>query len=290
MGISWTKFDSWRKRYGKVNEHNSSIPRDHWLEEWEKQAIIRYHWEHPLEGYRRLAFMMLDADVVAVSPTSVYRVLKEADVIGARRAKSSLKGTGFDQPSRPHQHWHVDFAYINISGTFYFLCSLLDGYSRAIVHWEIRPNMEEPDVEIVIQRALEEYPEERPRIISDNGPQFIARDFKEFVRLSGMTHVKTSPYYPQSNGKIERWHRSIKAECIRPQVPLSLEHARELVMGYVEHYNTTRLHSAIGYVTPMDRMSGLDQVIWDERDRKLEEARAQRLEKRLTARVAAQAG
>ena len=139
MGISWTKFDSWRKRYGKVNEHNSSIPRDHWLEEWEKQAIIRYHWEHPLEGYRRLAFMMLDADVVAVSPTSVYRVLKEADVIGARRAKSSLKGTGFDQPSRPHQHWHVDFAYINISGTFYFLCSLLDGYSRAIVHWEIRP-------------------------------------------------------------------------------------------------------------------------------------------------------
>jgi transposase InsO family protein len=234
--------------------------------------------------------MMLDADVVAVSPTSVYRVLKEADVIGARRARSSLKGTGFDQPPRPHLHWHVDVAYINISGTFYFLCSLLDGYSRAIVHWEIGENMGEAAVQTVIQRGLEVYPEERPRIISDNGPQFIAKDFKEFIRLSGMTHVKTSPYYPQSNGKIERWHRSLKAECIRPKVPLSLEHARELVKGYVEHYNSVRLHSAIGYVTPMDRMSGLDQVIWEERDRKLEEARAQRCARRLSARQALQAG
>ena len=150
--------------------------------------------------------------------------------------------------------------------------------------------MEETDVQTVIQRALEAYPREKPRIISDNGPQFIAKDFKEFIRLSGMTHVKTSPYYPQSNGKIERWHRSIKAECIRPKVPLSLEHARELVQGYVEHYNTVRLHSAIGYVTPMDRMSGLDQVIWEERDRKLEEARATRRARRLTARRALEAG
>lgn len=290
LGISWTKFDIWRKRYGKANEHNANVPRDHWLEDWEKQTILRYHWEHPLEGYRRLTFMMLDADVVAVSPTSVYRVLKQAGVMGARHAKMSLKGKGFDQPSRPHEHWHVDVAYINISGTFYFLCSLLDGYSRAIVHWEIREKMEESDVQTIIQRALEAYPNERPRIISDNGPQFIAKDFKEFVRISGMTHVKTSPYYPQSNGKIERFHRSIKSECIRPKVPLSLGHARELVMGYVSHYNGVRLHSAIGYVTPIDRMAGLSEVIWHERDRKLEEARAQRRERRFTLRKNLEAG
>lgn len=93
---------------------------------------------------------------------------------------------------------------------------------------------------------------EATRIISDNGPQFIAKDFKEFIRVSGMTHVRTSPYYPQSNGKIERWHKSLKGECIRPGTPLSLEDARRLVKGYVEHYNDVRLSSAIGYITPRD--------------------------------------
>src|SRR5207245_11669348 len=110
----------------------------------------------------------------------------------------------------PHQHLHVDISYLNIAGTFYFLCSILDGYSRFLVHWEIHENMGENVVETIIQRAREKYPNERPRLITDNGPQFIAKDFKEFIRICGMTHVKTSPYYPQSNGKIERFHRTLK--------------------------------------------------------------------------------
>jgi putative transposase len=227
--------------------------------------------------------MMLDADVVAVSPSSVYRVLKGAGLMQRHNSKPSLKGKGFQQPLRPHEHWHVDVSYINVAGTFFYLCSLLDGCSRSIVHWEIRESMTEADVETILQRARERYPDARPRIISDNGPQFIAKDFKEFIRICGMTHVRTSPYYPQSNGKIERWHRSLKAECIRPGVPLSLEDARRLVEGYVRHYNEVRLHSAIGYVTPAARMAGLDRAIFAERDRKLEAAR----EKRRVAREAA---
>ena len=227
--------------------------------------------------------MMLDADVVAVSPSSVYRVLKGAGLMQRHNSKPSLKGKGFQQPLRPHEHWHVDVSYINVAGTFFYLCSLLDGCSRSIVHWEIRESMTEADVETILQRARERYPEARPRIISDNGPQFIAKDFKEFIRLCGMTHVRTSPYYPQSNGKIERWHRSLKAECIRPGVPLSLEDARRLVEGYVRHYNEVRLHSAIGYVTPAARMAGREREIFAERDRKLEAAR----EKRRVAREAA---
>jgi hypothetical protein len=86
------------------------------------------------------------------------------------------------------------------------------------------------------------------------GPQFIAKDFEEFVRVCGLTHVRTSPYYPQSNGKIERWHQSRKADCIRPGTPLCLEDARRLVAIYVDHYNTIRLHSAIGYITPCDKL------------------------------------
>ena len=111
---------------------------------------------------------------------------------------------------------------------------------------------------------------------SDNGPQFIAKDFKEFIRISGMTHVRTSPYYPQSNGKIERWRKSLKGECIRPGTPLSLEDARRLVEGYVDHYNNVRLNSAIGYITPKDMLAGRQQEIHAERDRKLEAARKQR--------------
>ena len=116
------------------------------------------------------------------------------------------------------------------------------------MHWEIRESMTEADVEIILQRALEKYPDEKTRIISDNGPQFIARDFKEFIKISGMTHVRTSPYYPQSNGKIERWHQSLKRECIRPKTPLDIDDAKRLVDEFVEYYNTERLHSAIGYI------------------------------------------
>src|SRR5579871_4744301 len=116
--------------------------------------------------------------------------------------------------------------------------------------------MEEIDVETIIQRARERYPNARPRIISDNGPQFIAKDFKEFIRICGMTHVTTSPYYPQSNGKMERWYKTLKGECIRVKIPLSLDEARRIVAEYCTYYNDVRLNSAIGYIAPKDKLLG----------------------------------
>jgi transposase InsO family protein len=200
--------------------------------------------------------------------------------------KESRKGSGFVQPLAVHEHWHIDISYLNIKGTFYYLCSVLDGCSRYIVHHEIRESMMESDVELVMQRAKEKYPDARPRIISDNGPQFIAKDFKEFIRVSGMTHVRTSPYYPQSNGKLGRWHKTLKGECVRPGSPLSLQEARELVERYIQHYNEKRLHSAIGYVTPMDKLEGRENKISQQRDKKLEEAREKRSSKN-TIKIAA---
>jgi len=284
LGISLSKFYDWRKRYGKVNEHNARIPRDHWLTDDEKQAILDYERQYPLEGYRRLTFMMLDDDVAAASPATVYRVLKSADRLRRPSPTNERKGKGFHQPGRPHRHWHIDVSHLNICGTFYYLCSILDGYSRYVVHWEIRKQMTEKDVEIIVQRAREKFPGESPRMISDNGPQFLAKDFKHFIRICGMTHVRTSPYYPQSNGKKERWFGTLKRECIRPGTPLSLEEARRLVARFVAHYNTVRLHSAIGYVTPADKLLRLEPVIHTERDRKLEEARQLRRDRRRAAR------
>jgi putative transposase len=276
LEISPSKYYEWRRRHGQANEHNGRVPRTFWLQAWERAAIIDFYREHPDEGYRRLTYMMIDADVVATSPSSVYRVLKQAKLLNRWAQKPSKKGQGFQQPEKPHEHWHIDVAYINICGTFYYLCSILDGYSRYLIHWEIRETMTEADVEIIVQRARERFPQVKPRIISDNGPQFVAMDFKTFIRQCGMTHVRTSPYYPQSNGKIERWHKSLKRECIRPGTPLSLEDARQLVEKFVMFYNQVRLHSAIGYVTPKDKLEGRDPVIFAERKRKLAAARKRR--------------
>ena len=121
------------------------------------------------------------------------------------------------------------------------MATVLDGFSRSIVHWDIREKMEEVDIEIILQAAREKYPGATPRIISDNGPRFIAKDFKHFIRLCGMKHVRTSPYYPQSNGKIERYHRTIKSDCIRPLSPLCLEDAKR---GVEKDRKSTRLNSS----------------------------------------------
>jgi len=289
MQLHKGRFYDWRKRYGKVNEHNGRIPRDHWLLETEIESILAFHDTHPLNGYRRLTFMMIDKGIVAASPSTVYRVLKKAGRMDRWSPKPSKKGTGFHQPDHAHAHWHVDIAYLNISGTFYYICTVLDGYSRAIVHWEIGEQMKEADVELIIQRGLEKYPGVTPRIISDNGPQFIAKDFRAFVRLTGMTHVRTSPYYPQSNGKIERWHRTLKSTTIRPKAPGSVEEAHEVVSEFVAHYNNHRLHSAIGYITPADMLSGRREAIHAERDRRLETAREHRSATRAAARSRNQA-
>ena len=115
LGVAASKFYAWRGRYGRANEHNGWVPRDFWLEDWEKRAVIGFHLKNPLEGYRRLTFMMLDADIVAVSPASVWRVLSQAELLRKWNGKPSKKGTGFEQPPEPHQHWHIDVSYLNIT-------------------------------------------------------------------------------------------------------------------------------------------------------------------------------
>lgn len=276
IGINASKFYNWRKRYGKVNEHNALVPRDHWIQPWERQAIIEYYADHMTDGYRRITFMMLDDNIVAVSPSTTYRVLSQARLLRRFNPGKSNKGNGFEQPLAPHEHWHIDISYLNICGTFFFICDIIDGASRFIVGWDIREHMTEADVEIILQKAHELYPNATPRIISDNGPQFIAKDFKEFIRIKGMTHVRTSPYYPQSNGKIERFHQTLKGECIRQKTPLNLDNAKTVVDEYIHYYNNDRLHSAIGYITPNDKLLGRAKEIHRQRDHKLEAARAMR--------------
>jgi transposase InsO family protein len=272
-GVSSSKYYDWRKRVGIDNHHNGRIPKSNWLLDWEKEAIKEYARKHLGEGYRRLTYMMLDRDIVAVSPSSVYRVLRKAGMLNKwNRVKSKSKGHGFDQPHKPHVHWHIDIKYVNFRGTFLFLISIIDGYSRYIVHHELRTNMQEHDVEVTVQRALEKIPGVKPRIISDNGKQFISKDFTEYLRLVGLQHIRTSFNYPQSNGKIERFHRTIHEECLQKSSLIDIDDARKQIFKYIEFYNKKRLHSALNYLTPEDYLLGRVDERLKEREQKLEDA------------------
>ncbi len=135
--------------------------------------------------------------VVVVEALQEGEDLSQAGVLDRWNKRPSKKGTGFVQPLMPQEKWHIDISYLNISGTFYYLFTVLDGCNRAVILWDLRESMTEQQVECILQRARELHPAASPRIISDNGPQFIAHDFKELIKVTGMSHVRTSPYYPQ---------------------------------------------------------------------------------------------
>lgn len=280
IGINRGKFYEWKRRLTTVNKHNGKIPKSNWLLDWEREAIIKYaknhrsdYLYHKQEGYRRMTYMMMDENIVAVSPSTTYRVLKSAGLINKwNTKKSASKGTGYTQPLEPHEEWHTDIKYVNFHGTFLFLIGVLDGFSRYVIHHELRTHMAEYDVEITIQRALEKFPGESPRIITDNGRQYISKDFESFLKEAGLQHIKTSIAYPQSNGKIERFHRSINSECLHNHSLIDLEDARKQFDLYIDYYNTKRLHSSLFYITPEDYLNNNTEQILKSRQRKLNAA------------------
>lgn len=278
LNINKGKYYCWKRRSGIPNNHNGPIPKQHWLTPQEKQSIIDFakgyikgHQYYVHDGYRRIAYMGIDAGKFACSPMSVYRVLKKEGLLAKwNNNKTSSKGKGFVQPLKVHQHWHTDIKYVNFKGSFLFFISIMDGYSRYIVHHELRTSMTEYDVELTVQRALEKYPCTKPRIISDNGSQYISKDFKSYLKEMGLQHVKTSPSHPQSNGKIERFHRSLEDECIRQTGLINMKDARKQIAKYVDHYNNERLHSSLFYLRPIDFINGDVNRLLKERQNRLD--------------------
>jgi len=279
LAIHSGKFYSWIDRKGILNNHNAHLPKENWLLPSEREAIVTYAKAHPGEGYRRLTYLMLDDNIVAVSPSSTYRILKAAGLLNHwNNVKTTSKGHGFEQPASPHVHWHTDIKYVNFQGAFLFLISVIDGYSRYIVHHELRQNMQEFDVQITIQKALEKHPGVKPRLITDNGSQYISKDFAEYLKLVGLQHIRTSIAYPQSNGKIERYHRTIHEECLQKRSLVNLDDARKQIAAYIVTYNTKRLHSSLFYLTPEDFLLNRISEKLSEREIKYDLAKKHRLE------------
>ena len=275
--LDLNKFYEWRKVYGKARKEYSNLPKFQFITEDEKLSVINFYQNHTQDGYRRCAYMMIDQDIAYLAPSTVYKILKFFGVIRSKHNKPSKKGNGFEHAKIPHEQWHTDISHVLIKDKYYHLISILDGFSRYVVHWELRKEMSSIDVCIVQQRAIEKFPNAKPRMISDNGKQFLAKDYQALLSLHGLKHTRTSPYYPQSNGKQERFHKTIKGhEGIGNKHLTDFEHAVDVMGMSIDYYNNKRLHSAIGYVTPNDMLNLKQRQIHQQRDAKIATARLAR--------------
>ena len=239
----------------------------------ERLAVIEYALEHPKEGYRRLAWMMVDEDVVYMSPSSVYRILNEADLL-YRWKRSRKAGKAPPEPKSPNERWHTDIMYLRIEDTWYFLVTVLDAYSRYGVHWDLLTSMTAGEVRVVIHDALKKT-EASPQIVTDNGSQFKAKDFRGLVRDFELEHIRIRTYHPESNGKLERFHRSTR-DGLGEQELRNLGQAREIIGRWVSYYNAERLHASLDYLPPAEYWEGDPETRMKERREKLERGRKRR--------------
>lgn len=275
LGLPRARYHDWKGRLkrGRLEDLQTVGLCYRRILEEEKEAVIGYALTHPKDGYRRLCWQMIDEDVAYMSPASVYRVLDDADLL-YRWKRSTHSGEPPPEPEGPNERWHVDIMYLRIQDTWYFLVTVLDAYSRYVVHWELLTSMRAADVRLVIQAALERTGAS-PQIVSDNGSQFTAKDFKQLIRLFKFEHIRIRTYHPESNGRIERFHRTTR-EALEDVELENLGRARELLGRWVEHYNEKRLHASLFYLPPAEYYRGDPEARLTERREKLQAARARR--------------
>jgi len=253
-GIPKRTWWEWQERREVETKHNNNTPRINHLTPEEIKAIIAFCIEHPLKGYRTLCWEMVDKNIAFVSCSSVYNVIKRHN-LGKKWAEveKEMKKRGFDQPKKIHEQWHIDFSYIKIQGSFYYFLGILEGYSRKMLNWKLCLTMEGINAEILVAETKEMYPEAvNVRVISDNGSQFISKDFAELMVILEFGHTFTSANHPQSNGKLERFNRTLKSEHVRRSAYLNYKDACIRMAEWIAYYNSQRLHSAIYYLTPND--------------------------------------
>lgn len=244
----------------------------------EIEAAVAYAKAHPREGYRRLAWMMVDEDVVYLTPSTVYRILGRHDLLYRWKRPEPGQGRRVPEATYPDEVWHVALMYLWVKGRWYFLVTVLDSYSRYIVHWALALSMRAQEIAEVIAMALEKVPGKRPRIVRDNGSQFVAKEWREVMRHFELEEIPIRVRHPESNGRIERYHRSVREEAFGDTEIDNFYRARDLLEEWGGYYNEERLHSALQYLRPVDYYRGNPEALLAERKRKLREAAARRRE------------
>ena len=250
LGISLSKYYDWGQRQGQENQHNGQLPKENWLAEWEQEAIKQYYQQHPQEGYRRLAYMMLDEEVVAVSPSSVYRVLSEAELLKRWASSPSRKGTGFVQPSRPHQHWHIDITYVRMASGFMYLTAIIDWYSRYVLAWQLSNSLDNHFCLVALEQALART---QPEIFNtDQGVQFTANSFTDRLEAAHIRISMDGRGRALDNIFVERLWRTIKYEHIYLHDYTTVAALQVGLTAYFNFYNNERFHQSLDYRTPVE--------------------------------------
>jgi transposase InsO family protein len=251
----------------------------------ERRAIVDYAMKHPAVRHRALAWNMLDDGVCAVSPSTVYRVLGEANLVCRWRSKEKGQSTGRPAaPTRPDELWQTDIRYTKVGQRNYYLLSFIDVYSRYLVYQELLPLMDGWSVSVAAAAAIETLPPGvRPTIQSDHGSGFIAKEFAGTLAESGVGHTLIRPHTPTDNGIIERCQRTI-GELIEEHELENFTQAQTVIGGIIHRYNFERLHSSLSYLRPVDYYRGDPEALLAQRRRKLQRARELRKQENIKLR------
>lgn len=287
LGLSRSTYYDWRSRYqrdgfrGLVGLPRTPIVPENRLLESERAQIIAVANALPLEGYRKVA-SYVERDGVYVSASSVYRILSKEGLLISRKRRRRTAGDRYvHEPTRPGELWATDICYVFVEGFgFFYLFSVLDAYSRYVVHWELRPTMTTDDAKAVIGAAVRKggiTPGHRLRLLHDNGTQFVSRPFKRFLRELGIQQVRTAYRHPETNGRLERYHLTLKDATVRLESYRTPAAARAAIEHFVYEYNTQRPHQALDYVTPASAHFGYADELRQRRRQRRHAARAYRI-------------
>ncbi len=253
----------------------------------EKQAVLDYARRHPELRHRELAWRMVDEDIACLSSSTVYRILKEANLVCPWRRRAKRRRAAEEKATQPDQRWLTDLMQLQVGEGSYYFVSFMDEYSRYIVHHELLLGMDGISVSVAAQAAIETLPRgedgqprERPEMQSDNGSGYIAREFLLVLKEHGLGHHRIRPHCPEENGVIERSFRTLR-EALEGEALTNLLEAERVLARLVRWYNGERLHSALGYLPPVVVYRGNPEERKAERRQKLARARHRRRERNL---------
>ncbi|HRC87736.1 MAG TPA: IS3 family transposase [Thermoanaerobaculia bacterium] len=293
LGIARRSYYRWLKEEAWAKERPAEAPRPVPLYEAlteEQQAVLAYARKHPTLRHRELAWRMVDEDVAYLSPSTVYRILKRADLVCPWRRRARRIRPAIERASRPDQRWSTDLMQVQVGDRVYPMVAFLDEYSRFIVHHEVLLSMDGLSVSAAAQRAIETLPKgadgkrASPEVRSDNGSCYISKEFRVVLTENGLGHHRIRPHCPEENGLMERANRTLREGLEGEDEPRDLLEASSAMGRIVRRYNEARLHSALGYLPPSEYYRGDPAARFEDRRRKLSRARHHRRERNLGLR------
>ena len=280
IGLPRSTFYAWYKRFLEDGpdglENRKPRPRSVWnrIPDRIREHVVENALVHTELSPRELACRITDRDGEFLSESSVYRILKAADLIESPAYILLQAGDRFQQPThRRNELWQTDSTYLPVVGWgWYYLSTVLDDYSRKILAWTLSATMRAEDVTETLDLARAAtgvdrvHVRHKPRLLSDNGPCYVAKDLAAYLEQHGLGHTRGRPYHPMTQGKIERWHRSMK-NVVRLEHYYSPESLERAIARFVEYYNHERVHESIGNVTPNDMYHGRQRTILTRREK-----------------------